>query len=566
VYPLERYTLKRLLARSLDLFESQPCVGYPGEEPLTYAQFGRRVAEIGAFLEERGIEAGDKVAILGENSPNWAAAFFAITGMGAVAVPILPGFAPAAVQHILRHGECKAIFISERHQDRLSEEQAEEMEAVVLLEDLSVLEQDGRTKVRDALRGAGRSLARITEAARRMARRGEDEEEAPAEDDLATLIYTSGTTGHSKGVMLSHRNVVSNAMSGDDVAKMSTGDRLLSILPLAHTYECTLGLVLPFMKGCHISYLGKPPTPRALLPALEQVRPTKMLCVPLVVEKIFKLRIRPKLSSGRIKGRLYALPPVRRKLHKLAAKKMHQTFGGCLDILAIGGAPLAPEVERFLREGGFPYTVGYGLTECSPLLSGTTPDKARFRSAGPHVANVKLRIADKDPVTGEGEVEAHGPNVMQGYYKEPEMTAELFTEDGWLRTGDLGYMDDDGFLYLRGRSKNLILGPSGENIYPEELEAAIAEHADVLEALVYEDQGRITARIHLDYERLDQECADKGMQQAEVRQCLLDRLEEVRAETNEKLPVHARIQKVIEQEEPFEKTPTHKIKRYLYTA
>ena len=385
----------------------------------------------------------------------------------------------------------------------------------------------------------------------------------PGEDDLAAIIYTSGTSGHSKGVMLTHGNIVSNAAQGaGSIVTFTEHDRMLSVLPLAHTFECTLGLVLPILRGTHVFYLDKPPTGRVLLPALAEVRPTVMAAVPLIMEKIYKTSILPKLTSNRLSRWLYSIPVIRRLMNRAAGKKLLETFGGEIWLVAIAGAPLAADAERFFREAKFPYTMGFGLTETSPLLTGVHPKDSRFSSSGKAVEGVRLRIAEKNPQTGEGEIQAQSPGVMQGYFKAPEATAEVFTEDGWFRTGDLGYIDSEGYIFIKGRSKNMVLGPNGENIYPEEVESIFFDSPYVVESLVYQQAGRLVARVHLDDGKLDELFAD--IPEEEMLAKRQELLENIRLGVNKRVSSYARVHRILDQTEPFEKTPTQKIKRYLY--
>ena len=362
--------------------------------------------------------------------------------------------------------------------------------------------------------------------------------------------------------MLSHGNIVSNVQRTLTLVTINSKDRMLSILPLSHAYECTLGLVLPVSVGAHVCYLDKPPTARAMLPALAAFKPTAVLSVPLVIEKIFKSNILPKFTASKAMRAAYAVPFIRIMLHRMAGKKLLATFGGKLKLFCIGGAPLAPEVDKFLEEANFPYAIGYGLTESAPLVSGAATGKTRLTSVGPAIPGTEIYIDDPDPKTGDGEVVTRSPSVMQGYYKDKEATEAVLSADGWLRTGDLGHFDQDGYLYIRGRIKNMILGPNGENIYPEEVEGIILQSPYALECLVYMLGGRLTARVHLDATRLDQEF---GVTPDAVRaQKIENLLEELRVFVNSKVSTFARLHKIIEQAEPFEKTPTQKIKRYLY--
>lgn len=558
---LRPYTLRHVLERSADLYADQPALSQLGCEPLTFRDLHDHAQHLAAWLRDKGIGAGDRVGILGENSPNWGIAYFAITGMGAIAVPILPEFHTDAVQHILRHSEAKAVFVSERLFPKIEEGDGALSDMLCInMETFQPIEQGTTRDMLREIKAKGlREFRKLRDRALRLA---SSTDKAPDEDDVAAIIYTSGTTGHSKGVVLTHRNIVWDADAVKCIVQIMPGDRMLSILPLSHTYECTLGLVLPVLNGAHVHYMDKPPTARALLPAMAQVRPTAMLSVPLVIEKIFKTALLPKFTGSWLMRHLYAIPFVRRKLHAIAGRKLLESFGGALRIFCIGGAGIAPDVERFLREAGFPYAIGYGLTETSPLVAGSGPDTTRLTSTGYPLKGVEIDIDAPDPATGEGEIIVRGPNVMREYYKAPQITEAAFTPEGWFRTGDLGKFDDDGFLYIKGRLKNVVIGPSGENIYPEEIEAIIHQSPYVLESLVYQQDGRLVARIHLDATRLDEEFGTlTALKQREKVDALLETL---RVETNAKVSTFARLAKVIEQTEPFEKTPTHKIKRYLY--
>ncbi|MBN2356210.1 AMP-binding protein, partial [candidate division KSB1 bacterium] len=514
------------------------------------------------LLHKQGIHAGDRVAILSENKPNWGLAYFAITTMGAVAVPILPDFNSIEVKHILRHCGAKAIFVSERLYNKIEDEFESSLRTVFLIEDFSIIPlQTKKDRLQDIIAEGSKELAKIKSAALRLA--GKSRAEA-REQDLAAIIYTSGTTGNSKGVMLTHKNIVYDAVATTQIIQIDETDRLLSILPLSHAYECTLGLVIPIMIGASVYYLDKPPTAKVLLPAMEKVKPTVVLSVPLIIEKIYKTRILPRFTQKRIIRGLYKYEMVRKKLHKKAGKKLLKVFGGALRSFCIGGASLSPEVELFLREAGFPYAIGYGLTETSPLIAGSDPYGTVPRSTGKPLPGIEIMIDTPDPYTGEGEVLARGPVVMNGYYNDPTRTAEVLSKDGWLRTGDLGVFDENGNLYIKGRLKNVIIGPSGENIYPEEIEAIINEHEDVLESLVYEQNDQLVARVYLNYEELDNEFRAQKLDDTQAKQRIVELLEQIRTQVNARVASFSRINRIIEQPEPFVKTPTQKIKRFLY--
>lgn len=549
---LENFTLPSLLERSVSLYGDKDALGKAGGEIFTYKEFGQKVNAIALLLQENGIRKGDKVILLSENMPNWAVAYFSILNIGAVVVPVLPDFHPSDVHHIIRHSEAKAVFVSDKHLQTIEECENENIKFVIQLESLELLDELTNESYISKLKS--------------KIKKTPDEPTKPNEDDLASLLYTSGTTGHSKGVMLSHKNLVTNAMSGCNKVTITSEDVFLSILPLAHTLECTVGLTIPILHGSSVRYIDKAPTPSVLLKAFEIVKPTMMLSVPLIIEKIYKNKILPKFHSSFLMRTLYRIPFVRRKLNAIAGKKLIETFGGRLRFFGIGGAGISPYVEKFLQEAKFPYIIGYGLTESSPLIAGSVlGDKSKLKSTGTPMFGVEIDIKDKDPLTGEGEIIAKSPSIMMGYYKDDEKTAEVL-DDGWLLTGDLGYIDEDGFLFISGRSKNVIIGSGGENIFPEQIEATINQHEEVLDSIVMEQDGKLVARVHLDYELIDKMFHADKTPDAEVKAKIEELLEKMRLDVNSQVASYSRMVKFVEQIEPFVKTPTKKIKRYLYTA
>lgn len=559
---LKKYTLRCVLNNSVELFGDRPAVSFVDQPKITYKEFKAKVDEVIRFLKSEGIIAGDRVAILSENQPNWAVAYFAITTIGAIAVPIMTEFHSAEVHHIIRHSESKAIFISAKYFNKIDDLEYDSLQTRILLEDFSVIPPNTKNDLlKEVIAGGKKEFAKIKEAAMKFVGLIPDEVE---EDNLALILYTSGTTGHSKGVMLTHKNVVSDALSTLDMIVLGENDRMLSMLPLFHTMESTLGLVVPFTVGASVTYLDKPPTAAALLPALQKVKPTVMLAVPLIIEKIYRNKILPEFNKKAIVRGLYKIPTVRRSLNKIAGKKLMQTFGGELRMFCIGGASLAADVEKFLKEGGFPYAIGYGLTETSPLVTGTVPENVRLRSAGKPMLWMQVKIDDPDPKTGEGEIFIKGPNVMKGYYKDPEKTEAVFTNDGWFKSGDLGMIDTDGYLYIKGRSKNVIIGSNGKNIYPEEIESIINEFPFVAESLVLEKGDQLIAKVYLNNEEIDKEFKIQKLSEPKAREITTKILNDLLAQVNLRVNSFSRINKVVEQPEPFEKTPTQKIKRYLY--
>ena len=559
---LKKLTLLDVLNESTEKFPDKIAVGYIDTGKLTYREFKAKVKTVSDFLKSEGIIAGDKVAIISENQPNWAVAYFAITTIGAIGVPVMTEFSSSEVHHILRHSESKAVFISAKQFSKIEDFEEDSIHTRILLDDFSVIPENTKQDIlKEVITSGKKEFAKIKEAALKFVGIIPDHVD---EDTIALILYTSGTTGHSKGVILTHKNIVSDALATIQIVDIHSEDRMLSILPLFHTMESTLGLVTPFIAGASVTYIDKPPTGTVLLPALAKVKPTIMLAVPLVIEKIFKTKVLPEINKKVLLRGLYKLPAIRKRINKVAGKKLMHTFGGELKMCSIGGAALAADVERFLKEAGFPYAIGYGLTETSPLVTGTNPEKVRFRSAGKVLPGMQIKIDNPDSKNGEGEVLIKGPNVMKGYYKDPEKTNKVFNEEGWFKTGDLGVIDNDGYLFIKGRSKNVIIGSNGKNIYPEEIESIINESRYVLESLVLERNGQLVARVYLNSDEIDQEFRIQKISESQTREAIDKLLAEMLNQVNEKVNTFSRLNKIFEQREPFEKTPTQKIKRYLY--
>jgi len=541
-------TLPELYKETIRNFGQRPALAFVGQTPVTYQELEKKIHAVIARLEHLGIQPGDKVAILSISSPNWVVCYYAITFMGAVAVPILPDFHETEIENILIHSESKAIFYSEGLKTKLSPSLNEILPNRIQVENLQVTGAHGTSPDYNK---------------ERVPQKRYDVKE----NDLAAIIYTSGTTGKSKGVMLSHQNICFDAMKGSKIESITESDRFLSVLPLSHAYENTVGLILPMICGACVYYLGKLPTPSILLPALQEVKPTFMLTVPMIIEKIYRNKIKPAFTDKWILRMIYRIPPSRKMLNRVAGKKLLETFGGELRFFGIGGAKLNSTVEKFLIEARFPYAIGYGLTETSPLLAGCNPRNTRLQSTGPALEEVTLKIHEPDPKTGEGEIWAKGENVMVGYYKEPDLTAEMITPDGWLKTGDLGMIDNDGYLFIRGRSKSTILGAGGENIYPEEIESVINNFKHVVESLVIEQKGRLVALVHFNSEEIEERYLH--MKQ-EVTSYVEQRIEELQKELktyiNSRVNKFSRVQAIVVQNKPFQKTPTQKIKRFLYNT
>ncbi len=543
----ENLTFPSLFADTIKKHASRPAMALVGEKPVTYHELDRKIKALMAWLEKLGVQQGDRVAILSVSIPNWGASYFAITFMGAVVVPILPDFHSSEISNIIEHSETKVILVSDGLKAKINDISPEILPVRIRIEDF--------TLIGDSSPAVSFSADAIPSGQYNV-----------SEEDVAAIIYTSGTTGKSKGVMLTHRNICFTAKMSNRVQEIDETDRFLSVLPLSHTYENTIGLVFPLSRGACIYYLGKAPTPSILLPALLNIRPTIMLTVPLIIEKIFRSKIKPKFTSNLFLRIAIHIPSVRRKLNIIAGKKLLETFGGELRFFGIGGAKLNKTVENFLIEAKFPYAIGYGLTETSPLLAGSNPRNSRLQSTGPAIEGIELKINNPDKQSGEGEIWAKGPNVMKGYYKEPGLTDEVITPEGWFRTGDLGMFDKDGFLYIKGRLKNMIVRSGGENIYPEEIESVINNFRFVMDSLVLERNGKLVALVYFNLEEIKEMHQQMKADNAENVNQVNEKLRlELQAYVNHRVNKYSQIQEVVLQPEPFEKTATLKIRRYLYS-
>ena len=506
-----------------------------GGQKYTYSSFKEKCNMLSTRLSRFGISAGDRVAILSQNMPNWTLAFFATTAYGRVSVPILPDSSEKEVTNILSHSESKVIFISKRLLYKLTQECIDKLTLVVDIETLEFIK------------------------CRKEDFRCDGWIKDPQPDDLATIIYTSGTTGKAKGVMLSHRNICHNLVASFKAQPCFKNDRFLSILPMSHAYEMCVSSFYSMYVGACCYYISKPPTPSVLLPAMQKVKPTVMLSVPLIIEKVYHNSIVPTIEKSRVlKWMDQHLPRV---LYWLIGKKLVKTFGGKLRFFGVGGSKMDLKVEEFLIKCRFPYAVGYGLTETAPLVCNVLVNKRkRLGSIGVASYKVDIRLDNMDPKTGEGEIVCRGDNVMLGYYKDPERTVQVLDEEGWFRTNDIATVDKDGYYYIKGRLNNTILGPSGENIYPEQIEMVINDMAGVDESLVMEKNGELVAMVKFDDNVLNwnQETEDQWFEKAEtLKKSVLEFV-------NKTVGKNSKINKVEAMKEPFEKTATQKIRRYKY--
>ncbi len=512
-------------------------------ESLSYEQFDARVQQVVDIFRNAGLKKDDKVALLNSNMPNWSVCYFATVISGMVIVPILPDFSGDAIDKILEHSDSKALFVSDKLYAKVPKTTIARMNVVVRAVNLAVIAHKEQS-CEEALSACANSTQ--TSSTQTVFA-------DPAPEDLAAIIYTSGTTSSPKGVMLSHKALCIQVDFVLNTMEANPDDVFLSILPLSHTYECSLGMLYPFMRGASVVYLGVPPTVTSLLPALKQIRPTFMLSVPLIMEKIYARSVLAKFTGNKLIKMIYKIRVVRRLLHRVAGKKLYNTFGGRIIFFGIGGAKLNGPTERFLKEARFPYSIGYGLTETAPLVAASVHPDTCLQSTGHILNGIKMRLSNVDPRTGVGSIEVKTPCIMKGYFKNPEADQEAFTPDGWFRTKDLGALDKKGRLFIKGRLNNMIVGSNGENIYPEEIESVLNTHSLVTESVVIQEKDKLVALVYF-----------QDMKQ-ELRDHMSDVYTDIMNFVNERVSKISRITKIYEQQEEFEKTPTLKIKRYLYT-
>lgn len=537
-------TLNEVLAPALLREVDQMAMAVVDGTPLTYGDFTRTVLALQKSMADGGIQKGDRIVILGAPSPNWACTFVAIMTMGAIAVPIMEEFLEADIEHILNHSESKAIFLEDKFYKNLNTPALKKIPMIAILDDMR------------AITGFGNESNLLSQKPDTLPQSPEElfSEYPVEEEDIAQIIYTSGTTGKSKGVILTHKNLASNVIHGvKHVEILKKGEIVLSLLPLAHTFGSTSGLLSIIYVNAILYFIGKKPTPKNLLGAMTKVRPHIVGGVPLIFEKIYHKQVLPKFQESSLQRNAIKIPFLRKFLYRIAGKKIREAFGGRLKAAIIGGAAINRDVEVFLIEAGIPFVPGYGLTETSPLLTVTPPWKTKLGTVGTVIPETQIKIAD--PVDKIGEILVKGPQVMKGYFKNEEETGKVFDDEGWLITGDRGYLDKNGYLYIRGRSKNVIIGPSGENIYPEVIEEILNQSLYVEESLVFMKNEKLTALVYPDHEYIKSKHSESTIAQI---------LEGIRVSTNEQVPAFSRIQNIEEQPEPFLKTPTKKIKRKEY--
>ncbi len=532
-------------------WDIQAMTNYKGDS-VTYGDVGEKIASLHIIFEACHLKKGEHVALVGKNSVNWAITYLAVVTYGGVIVPVLPDFKPNEMHHIINHSDSKILFVADNIFEELDKSKIKEISHVFSLTDFSLLlpaKQKNVNKVLEDLPGALKK--KFPEGFNSKVLKFDSIDN----DELAKISYTSGTTGFTKGVMISHNNLVANIIYANKNMPLEPGDNIVSFLPLAHCYGCAFEFLWPFTLGCHITFLTKNPSPQVILQAFREIRPKLVLAVPLIIEKIYKKQILPLLNKSSIKL-LLKTPVLNRVLKNKVRKKLTDVFGGNFHEIVIGGAPLNKEVEEFLNEIKFPFSIGYGMTECGPLISYANWDKTKLGSAGKVVDTLQIKIDSTDPFEKAGEIMVKGENVMKGYYKNPEETNVTFEDYGWMRTGDLGLLDKENFVFIMGRNKSMILGPSGQNIYPEEIEAKYNNMPYVQESLVIEKENKLIILIYPDYELMDKNnISDKELK---------DIFESHRKTLNDQMPGFMGISDTKIFAEEFEKTPKKSIKRFLY--
>lgn len=544
---VEKATMQCLIKTTARKYRDMQAISRYNDESssISYGMLERKANAVAAFLRTKGCRPHDNIMILGESCPGWAVAYFGITCAGMTAVTVLPNFANEDVSKIAAHSESKFIFVSEPNVPKVAN-----LGIPFTLIDTLVSDADSFGN-----KAGGKAGVKAEDKARGKAgdKAGECPEPEVAEDDVASIIYTSGTTGDPKGVMLTHRNLIWNADAcSTPFIHLRKGWKLLSILPLAHVYEFTIGLILPLLCGCHIVYFGRPLAVSPLMSAFKSVRPRIVLSVPMLIEKIYAKAVEPQINDNPKIKRMLKLPLVNRLVYSAIRRKLIASLGGRLVFFGIGGAALDKQVEEFLFKAHFPYALGYGMTETSPFIAGCGPKDHKLGTLGKPLKGLEVKF---DSETGE--LITRSPAVMKGYYKNPRLTAEVLSDDGWLKTGDTGYLDGDRIV-LNGRIKEMILTASGENIFPEAIESIFNRERFVQESLIIPRNGGLLALIKLDMESFAQ---NMKLSLEDAREQAIAYIQKLREEVNKKLPLTSRVSSAEIQDTPFERTPTMKIKR-----
>ena len=533
-----------------------PCYTDYGEDnTFTYGQVAEEIAKLHLLFQHCSLRRGDKISIIGKNTSRWCIAYMATITYGAIVVPILQDFKPNDVHHIVNHSESTFLFVSDNIWENLEEEALGNLRAVFSLTDYRCLHQrDGET-IQKFMRNMGTAM-------RKAYPKGFQKENIIytelSNDKVMLLNYTSGTTGFSKGVMLTGNNLAGNVTFGIRTELLKKGEKVLSFLPLAHAYGCAFDFLTATAVGTHVTLLGKTPSPKILMKAFEEVKPNLIITVPLVIEKIYKNVIQPLINKRSMKWALN-IPLLDNQIYAQIRKKLIDALGGRFKEVIIGGAAMNPEVTDFFYKIKFPFTIGYGMTECGPLISYAPWSAFIPGSAGKILDIMEARIESDDPYNTTGEIQVRGENVMKGYYKNEEATREVFTEDGWLKTGDLGTIDANGFIYIRGRSKTMLLSSNGQNIFPEEIEAKLNNMPFVLESLIIERNKKLVALVYPDYDSLD----SLGLNTPDNLKTVMD---ENLKNLNKLVGTHEQVSTIQLYPTEFEKTPKKSIKRFLYNS
>ena len=521
------------------------------EKGLSYKEIAEKILKLHILFKGSGIKEGDKIALAGRNSANWCITYLAAVTYGAVIVPILPDFKPDDFINIINHSDSKLLFADDKIYDLLDITKMPEITGVFSLDDFQMI-ISGNQAVKEVFSSLNEKYLNAFPELRKEDIKFSD----ISNDQLAVISYTSGTTGFSKGVMITHNSLAANVRYAQNNMPLKPGDPLVSFLPLAHTYGCAFEFLFPFTIGCHITILSKTPSPQIIIQAFKEIKPRLILSVPLVIEKIFKKQLLPVISKPHMKI-LLAIPLLNKILYKKINEKLVETFGGEFKEIVIGGAAFNPDAEIFFKKIKFKFSVGYGMTECGPLISYASWDTTRLGASGRAVDTLDVTIDSPDPENIVGEIILRGENVMTGYYKNEKATREMIDDKGWMHTGDLGVIDKDGNIFIKGRSKSMILGPSGQNIYPEEVEAVINNKDYIVESVVIFVDNKLIALVFPDYEMMKRDNISEEQ--------LLEYLDKTRKEVNERLPEFMAISKFRIHPEEFVKTPKRSIKRFLYT-
>ena len=521
------------------------------EKGYTYKEIASRIFKIHMFFKETGIHEGDKIGLVGRNSAHWCIIYLATVTYGAVIEPILPDFKPVDLANLINHSDSKILFIDDKIFESLDRGKIPEVAGVISLEDFSMISA-GNPIVKSAFESLEETFAKAYPEIKKEDIKFSD----ISNDKLAVISYTGGTTGFSKGVMLSHNSLAANVRYAQNNMPLKPGDPVVSFLPLAHTYGCAFEFLFPFTFGCHITILTKTPSPQILIQAFKEIRPRLILSVPLVIEKIYKKQLLPVISKPLMKI-LLVIPGIKRLLYNKICKTLTETFGGRFKEIVIGGAAFNPEAEKFFKKIGLRFSVGYGMTECGPLISYASWDTTKLGASGRSVDSLEVTIDSSDPQKELGEIILRGENVMLGYYKNEKATKDIIDDKGWMHTGDLGIIDKEGNIFIKGRSKTMILGPSGKNIFPDEIEAIINNMDYIAESLVIAEDNKLIGLIFPDYEMMKRDNISEEQ--------LVTILDKTKKEVNEKIPEFMAVSKFRIHPEEFAKTPKRSIKRFLYT-